>query len=146
MDNTILLNTLNTYIASFAVASVNTKAYHWLITGDNFFILHEKFEDLYNYYTETQDKIAERVRALDSEPEIGFSHYLQNSKIKETQLKSDEKQILNEVVHTLDSLIAFGHEVKKSADDLDDKETNDFIVAIIFELQKYRWMFKSQNM
>ena len=145
MNNTNLLTSLNTYISSFAVASVNTKVYHWLITGDNFFVLHEKFEELYNYYTETQDKIAERVRALDSDPEIGFSHYLQNSKIKETILKNNENLILDEVVNTLDLLITFGHEVKKSADDIEDKETHDFIVVIIFELQKYRWMYKSQN-
>ena len=65
--NTIVLS-LQQLLADFQIHYANLRGFHWNIKGHGFFVLHSKFEDLYNGAAEKVDEIAER-RAIMTESE-----------------------------------------------------------------------------
>ena len=61
--NTIVLS-LQQLLADFQIHYANLRGFHWNIKGHGFFVLHSKFEDLYNGAAEKVDEIAERMVSL----------------------------------------------------------------------------------
>ncbi|MEL6257107.1 MAG: ferritin-like domain-containing protein, partial [Bacteroidota bacterium] len=51
---------LNDLLANYSTFYQNTRGYHWNISGDKFFELHLKFEELYNDLFVKIDEVAER--------------------------------------------------------------------------------------
>ena len=43
-----LAEKLNILLANYQLFYMNTRGFHWNITGEKFFELHAKFEELYN--------------------------------------------------------------------------------------------------
>jgi starvation-inducible DNA-binding protein len=59
-----LADALSDLLANYSIFYQNTRGYHWNITGDKFFELHLKFEELYNDLFEKIDEVAERILTL----------------------------------------------------------------------------------
>ncbi|WP_373806479.1 Dps family protein, partial [Bacteroides heparinolyticus] len=78
-----VVSALNQLLADFQVHYTNLRGMHWNIKGHGFFVLHEKFEEMYDDTAEKVDEIAERLLMLGSTPENKFSEYLKTAKIKE---------------------------------------------------------------
>ena len=55
---------LKQLLADFQVHYMNLRGFHWNIKGRGFFVLHAKFEELYNDAAEKVDQIAERILML----------------------------------------------------------------------------------
>ena len=51
-------------LADFQVYYTNLRGFHWNIKGHGFFVLHGKFEDMYNNAAEKVDELAERILML----------------------------------------------------------------------------------
>jgi starvation-inducible DNA-binding protein len=134
---------LNILLSSVSISIANAKAYHWLITGNDFFVLHEKFSELYDFLADHQDKIAERILALQSKPIVGYSNYLKESKIKETS-QTEENKILEEILNTFDILIALAQNVKDESIKIDDDETDNYMQEFIYDIQKLHWQYGAQ--
>ena len=58
--NTIVLS-LQQLLADFQIHYANLRGFHWNIKGHGFFVLHSKFEDLYNGAAEKVDEIPGRA-------------------------------------------------------------------------------------
>jgi len=80
--NTIVLS-LQQLLADFQIHYANLRGFHWNIKGHGFFVLHSKFEDLYNGAAEKVDEIAERILMLGGTPANKYSDYLKMAQIKE---------------------------------------------------------------
>ena len=72
-----VVSALHQLLADFQVHYTNLRGFHWDIKGHGFFVLHSKFEDMYNDAAEKVDEIAERILMLGSSPENKFSSYPQ---------------------------------------------------------------------
>ena len=59
-----VVTALHQLLADFQVFYTNLRGFHWDIEGHGFFVLHSKFEDLYNDTAEKADQIAERILML----------------------------------------------------------------------------------
>ena len=70
-------------LADFQIYYTNLRNLHWNVKGHGFFVLHAKYEELYNDAAEKVDEIAERLLQLGSIPESKFSEYLKIATIKE---------------------------------------------------------------
>jgi starvation-inducible DNA-binding protein len=138
------IKSLNILLSSVSITIANIKAYHWMIKGNNFFVLHEKFGEFYDFMADHQDKIAERILALEDEPYLGYSNYLKYSIIKETIIKGTERNILEEILTTLDLLILQAQKVKEASIKIDDDETDNYMQEIIYEMQKLHWQYGAQ--
>ncbi len=134
---------LNILLSSVSIAVSNAKAYHWLITGKDFFELHEQFSKLYDFFGDHQDKIAERILSLKSRPVVGYSNYLKHTFIKEA-VEVNEDQILEEVCNAFGLLIRQAQLVKKESVKLKDDETDSYMQDLIYEIQKLDWQYSAQ--
>ena len=74
---------LKQLLADYQVFYTNLRGFHWNIKGHGFFVLHGKFEDMYNNAAEKVDELAERILMLGGEPENKFSEYLKVARVKE---------------------------------------------------------------
>ena len=59
-----VVSALHQLLADFQVHYTNLRGFHWDIKGHGFFVLHSKFEDMYNDAAEKVDEIAERILML----------------------------------------------------------------------------------
>ena len=55
---------LKPVLADQFVLYTKARNYHWNVTGNMFFALHEKFEELYDELANDIDEVAERIRTL----------------------------------------------------------------------------------
>ena len=78
-----LVQSLQQLLADFQVHYMNLRGFHWNIKGHGFFVLHTKFEELYDDAAEKVDQIAERILQLGGVPSNKFSEYLKVAKIAE---------------------------------------------------------------
>ena len=59
-----------------------------------FFVMHSKYEELYNDAAEKVDEVAERILQLGSNPESRFSAYLQSAELKKLVSLAVAKRLL----------------------------------------------------
>src|SRR5690554_8237049 len=85
---------------------MNVRGYHWNIKGENFFLLHEKFEELYNDLLLKVDEIAERVLTLGHRPAHAFSTYIETAEVPERKDVSNGKEAVENIVESFGKLIA----------------------------------------
>ena len=64
-----VVSALHSLLADFQVFYTNLRGFHWDIEGHGFFVLHGKFEELYDDTAEKADQIAERILMLGGKPE-----------------------------------------------------------------------------
>ena len=74
---------LQQLLADFQVYYTNLRGFHWEIKGRGFFVLHEKFESMYDDAATKIDEIAERILTLGQTPENKFSEYLKVARVPE---------------------------------------------------------------
>ncbi|TVR77193.1 MAG: DNA starvation/stationary phase protection protein [Chitinophagaceae bacterium] len=134
---------MNVLLANYHIYYQNLRNFHWNITGENFFELHEKFED---YYTETLthiDEIAERILTLGFRPTSNVSDYLKISKIKEAGKIIVDKEMVKIVVDNMNTLLEIEREVIEEADKAGDEGTQDLIAPYISGKEKDIWMLNA---
>jgi starvation-inducible DNA-binding protein len=63
-----LVDNLNGLLANFQIYYQSLRGLHWNIKGNNFFELHEKYEEFYTDSLVKIDDIAERILTLQGKP------------------------------------------------------------------------------
>lgn len=114
--------------------------FHWNIVGENFFDLHEKFEELYNDAKLKIDEIAERILTLRNQPISNLSQYLEISNIKEADSDNKDTEMIEILLKDHGALLEQMRKVVKTAEAGEDEGTIDLIGAYIRELEKTSWM------
>jgi starvation-inducible DNA-binding protein len=134
---------LNTLSANDQVYYQKLRRFHWNILGENFFDLHNKFEELYTDARTKIDEIAERVLTLRHHPMSKLSDYLEISEVKEVSpLKSDRSMVL-ETLNDHKILLKQMSSVIEKAENASDEGTIDLIGAYIREMEKSSWMLNA---
>tara|TARA_Y100000815_G_C13285985_1_gene478800 strand:+ start:566 stop:1063 length:498 start_codon:yes stop_codon:yes gene_type:complete len=131
---------LNTLLADYHIYYQNLRNFHWNILGDNFFDLHEKFEELYTDARVKIDEIAERILTLRYHPMSNLKDYLKTSSIEEASSKLTDKQMVSTILDNHSVLLKQMSKVVDKAENANDEGTIDLIGAYIRELEKSSWM------
>lgn len=134
---------LNILLANYSVFYQNTRGAHWNIKGDQFFTLHEKFEELYTGLGAKIDEIAERILTLGYAPQHNFSEYIKVSIIKESQEVSDGRKCVEIILDSLKAVIELQRELLDITDEANDEGTNGLMSGYITEQEKEAWMYKA---
>lgn len=137
---THVVSALNQLLADFQVHYTNLRGFHWDIKGHGFFVLHSKFEDLYNDVAEKVDEIAERILMLGSAPENKFSEYLKVAKVKEISGISCGSEAVDHILETYNYLIDAERKLIELANEAHDDVTADLITGYLKEQEKMVWM------
>ncbi len=138
-----MAESLNAYLSSVQVAYMNVRGYHWNITGNQFYLLHEKFEEIYNSLNEMADEIAERILMLGVSPVHAYSKYLKLAKIREKENVSTSKETVREVLDETRQLLKAEREIVRLASENGDDGTVNLITGYIDEQEKMIWMLSA---
>ena len=131
---------LSMLLANLQVHYTNLRNLHWNVKGKGFFVLHEKYEELYNDVAGKIDEVAERMLQLDATPEHRFSVYLKQAQVAEIDVVSCGKQGLGYVIDVLKVLIAQEREILSSASQAGDDVTVSLMSDYLKEQEKLAWM------
>lgn len=138
-----LAEQLNTLLANYQLFYINARGFHWNITGEKFFELHAKFEELYNDLLIKVDEVAERILTLGHTPMHTYTDYLQTSTIKEAKNISDGKKAMQNVLDSFTNLISLERSILELSDEAGDEGTNALMSDYIREQEKLVWMYSS---
>jgi len=138
-----LADKLNELLANYQVFYINTRGFHWNITGDKFFELHLKFEEVYTDALVKIDEIAERIRTLDHTPLHAFSAFLEKSTIKENIGIIDGRKAVQEILSGYQVLLYIERALLKLAGGADDEGTISLMSDYIKEQEKLIWMLSA---
>lgn len=138
-----VVNGLQQLLADFQVYYTNLRGFHWNIKGHSFFVLHSKFEDMYNSAAETVDELAERILMLGSIPNHRFSDYLKISVIKESGYVNNADEALNNIMETFRHFIAEERKLLAIASEAGDEVTVSMMTDLLEEQEKMIWMLNA---
>ncbi len=138
-----LASKLNALLANFQVYYMNARGFHWNITGEKFFELHLKFEEIYNDAQLKIDEIAERVLTLGYTPMHSYTEYIANSSIKEATNVTKGKEALERVLEGISVLLGLERELLLLSSDAGDEGTNSLMSDYIKLQEKSVWMFNA---
>ncbi|MBO6880255.1 DNA starvation/stationary phase protection protein [Winogradskyella sp.] len=131
---------LNTLLADYHIYYQNLRNFHWNILGENFFELHDKFEELYTDARVKIDEIAERILTLRYHPMSKLKDYLKSASIEEATSKLTDKEMVTTILDNHGKLLSQMSKVIDKAENAKDEGTIDLIGAYIRELEKSSWM------
>jgi len=138
-----LAEKLNRLLANYQLFYINARGFHWNITGEKFFELHAKFEELYTDLLEKVDELAERILTLGHTPLHSFTDYLQLSSVKEAINISEGKQAVQTVVDNFGTVLSLQREVLKAAQEAADEGTSALMGDYIRQQEKLVWMYSA---
>ena len=138
-----LSDKLNTLLANYQVFYMNVRGFHWNITGEKFFELHAKFEELYNDLLTKVDEVAERILTLGNTPLHTFSDYTSLTSVKEAKNISNGKEAMQNILDAFRTLISLQREIAETASETGDEGTNALMSDYIREQEKLVWMYSA---
>ena len=136
---------LNPLLADFQVFYTNLRSFHWEIKGRGFFILHSKFEELYDDVAAKVDELAERILMLGGTPESKYSEYLKQARIKEVSGVSCGHEAIENILDTYKHFIAEERKLIDVANEANDVVTADMLTGYLKEQEKLVWMLTAFN-
>jgi starvation-inducible DNA-binding protein len=136
-----LAELLNDLLANYSVFYQNTRGFHWNISGEKFFELHVKFEELYNDLFVKIDDVAERILTLGHTPKHKFSDYISTSSIVESSETSDGKKAVENILSAFQLLLIKQRHIMELAGDISDEGTSALMSDYIREQEKLVWMY-----
>lgn len=132
---------LHKLLADIQVFYTNLRGFHWNVKGKQFFMLHEKFEEIYNDMNEKADEVAERILMLGHIPANNYSAYLKVSEIEEVSSVSEGKEIVKRILDSFTTLMARERKVLDMAGKAKDEVTVAIMSDYLKEQEKTVWMF-----
>ncbi len=140
-NNSNLVERLNQLLADYQIYYQNLRALHWNVKGQQFFMLHEKYEELYDEAAEVIDEIAERILMIGGQPVHTFADYLKTAKLKEAGFISEGKKGVELVLENSRYLLKSFNEILVIADG--DEGTSALMGDLIGAAEKRIWMLES---
>ncbi|WP_054957010.1 Dps family protein [Paenibacillus dakarensis] len=134
---------LNQQVANLAVFYVKLHNYHWYVSGEQFFSLHVKFEELYDEVTLKMDEIAERLLALKGKPAATMKEYLEISTIQEATGNEDTRGMVQQLIEDFATLSEEFQEGIEMAEKAEDMPTSDMLTGFKTDFEKHMWMLRS---
>ena len=135
-----VVNGLNQLLADYQVFYQNLRGFHWNIQGHGFFVLHGKFEDMYNDVANKVDEIAERVLMLGGQPDNRFSEYLKAARLQEVANVSCGDDALKNVLDSYGYFIGEERKLMALASEAGDESTVAMMSDYLREQEKMVWM------
>ncbi|WP_321478687.1 Dps family protein [uncultured Bacteroides sp.] len=136
---------LQQLLADFQVYYTNLRGFHWNIKGRDFFVLHAKFEELYQDVAEKVDELAERVLMLGGTPVSKFSDYLKVAKVKELDGVTNGDEALGNILETYAYFISQERNLLAQASAAADEVTVALMSDYLKEQEKMVWMLTAYN-
>ncbi len=143
LETVEIVESLNKLLADYSVHYQKLRNFHWNVKGGDFFDIHEKFEEEYNYAKVAIDEIAERIRVFGQTPLSTMKEYLENSEIKESGTDLSSLEMVREILKDYEILLEQMFSVLEVAIDNGDSGTEDLIKGFVKHTEKKHWMLSA---
>lgn len=130
---------LSELLASNYTLYIKTQNFHWNVTGPAFFGLHSMLEEQYTALAESNDDIAERIRALGEVAPGSCKQFLDLSFIQEAQGVPSAKEMIGELLEDHKKMVSTMKEIIQES----DEGTQDLLSPLIANHEKTAWMLRS---
>jgi starvation-inducible DNA-binding protein len=134
---------LNVLQADTTVLYQKLRSYHWNVTGQHFFMLHELFEKLYREIADTNDALAERAVALGASPVRTLQEQLSMALLKEDRTTPDSGTMVRNILVDLELLTGRLRELARDAEREGDIGTTNLANDTADRSEKTIWMLKA---
>ncbi|MGG3283083.1 Dps family protein [Paenibacillus solani] len=134
---------LNTQVANWSLLGVKLHHYHWFVTGPQFYVLHEKFEEFYNTAADYVDELAERLLAIGGKPAASMAQYLKTATIQEASDEKTAEQMVKQLVADFEQLAGEMKSGIEAAAQEGDDATADMLTGMVSDVQKNAWMLNA---
>ncbi|CAM4237416.1 Dps family protein [Lederbergia lenta] len=138
-----LVEVVNKQVANWTVLFTKLHNFHWYVTGHHFFVLHEKFEELYNEAGVHIDELAERILALDGKPVATLTESLELASVKEAKGGEKADEMVQAIVDDFTILTEELRDGIELSEKSGDDTTGDMLLAVHQSLEKHNWMLKA---
>ena len=128
-----VVEALQQLLADYQVFYTNLRGFHWNIKGHGFFVLHSKFEEMYDNAAEKVDELAERILMLGGVPVNKF-------RVKEVSGVSCGDEALENILNTYGQFIAEERKLLSLASEAGDEATVALMSDYLKEQEKLVWM------
>ncbi|MEX3617508.1 Dps family protein [Paenibacillus glucanolyticus] len=134
---------LNTQVANWSLLGVKLHHHHWFVKGPQFYVLHEKFEELYNAAAGYVDELAERMLAIGAKPAATMSQYLKLATLQEASNEKSAEQMVGQLVADFEQLAVELKAGIDAANQEGDDATADLLTGMVSDVQKHTWMLNA---
>ena len=142
-----VVSNLNQLLADLNVLYRKVQNYHWNIKGKEFFQLHAKLEEYYDYINDQIDEVAEKILMAGGQPLGRMKDYLELSKIIEAENeKISAKDVLNSLEKDFKYIKKEILELKVLADEAGDYEISAFADELVGGYSKAIWMISQARL
>ena len=144
-EPTPLVKVTNQIIANIGRLHVKLHQYHWFVKGQNFYTLHEKFEELYNENETYFDRLAERLVIIGADPVSTTEEFIQYSTINESPKDKylTAEEMVTKVVDDYSTMRDLTNQAIELAGDEGDKVLEDMLIEYKEHLEKTLWMLNA---
>lgn len=140
MENTIQM--LNQIQADALMMYTKIHNYHWNVKGLQFYGIHEKTEEFYNYFGVMYDDIAERLLQLNVKPIVTLKGVMDKTKIQEeTKDNFNVEYVVENIIKDFQYFLSAFKELSSASEN--DAPTQAYSDDQIGHFQKELWMLKS---
>lgn len=143
LETVELVEAMNQLLADYSVHYQKLRNFHWNVKGGDFFDIHEKFEEDYNYAKIAVDEIAERIRVFGQAPLSTLKEYLDHSKIKESGTDLSSLEMVREILKDFEILLEQMFAVIEVALEHGDSGTEDLVKGFVKNTEKKHWMYSA---
>jgi starvation-inducible DNA-binding protein len=134
---------LNRLIADGIVLYQKLRHYHWHVEGNEFFRLHEKFEELYNMLNVQVDAWAERLLIVGGEPIHTLRRALDETAIEEDDALPAARAMVEAIVADFEGILKAAGQVIEDAEEVGDRGTANLLDGSRDWLEKEVWMLRA---
>lgn len=138
-----LKNELNVLLANLQLHRQKMLNFHWNIKGEDFYELHEVFEQHYRKTAEWIDEVAERIQILKGRPLSLLSQYLETAEIKEKSSFRVPREMMKETLSDKRILIENMYRLLTYSRKAGDEGTTHMIGEMLVAIEQQSWMLDS---
>ncbi len=143
MNKQAMYESLNGLLADSIVLHQKLHHFHWRVQGEGFFLLHGKFEELYDHFAEVMDSIAERILMIGGQPLGTLATAVEHAAVKESEEVPSASGMVAELAKDLGIFKERVGQVIALADQDGDRGTANLLDPVGDELDKTLWMLKA---
>ena len=141
-ETTETAKALNDLLADLQVSYYKIRHFHWLVRGEDFYTLHEKFEEMYDDWAEHIDEVAERLIAIDEEPLKTLAQNIERASVVEQPESPDAMGMAKELADDFDVVLKRVDVATKAAEDAGLRSTENALDDIRDSIDGHRWMLR----
>jgi starvation-inducible DNA-binding protein len=134
---------LNTLLADATVFYQKVRHYHWNVTGPHFFTLHDKFEELYEFWNDAIDELAEQVRSRGDRPVHTLADILDLASIEEDPSTPPAEEMVEAVIEDLAALDDRAQRLLDRAESAGASGAANVLDELREQIEEDRWMLRA---